>query len=81
MEGPMFAWLWNDIAREVRRVTSEAVFLVLDNAPSHEVLEADDATSISILHNTMLLYNSLDIGLSAAVQRRCMPRLLRLVYR
>jgi len=78
MDGPTMAdWFTSVFVREVRRVTSEPVFLVMNNAPSHCKLEADGVTVVCLPPNTTSLDQPRDMEIISAVKRRHKARLLR----
>lgn len=80
MDGPiMEQWFKTVFVAEVRRITSEPVYLVMDNAPSHGELQADGVTIVCLPPNTTSMYQPLDMGIISAVKRRYKARLLRRV--
>lgn len=80
MDGPtMAAWFRTVFVAEVRRVTTEPVYLIMDNAPSHGVLREDGVTVLCLPPNTTSIYQPLDMGIISAVKRRYKSRLLRKV--
>jgi len=82
MDVPTMAhWFASVFVQEVRRVTTEPVFLIMDNAPSHGELKEDGVTIVCLPHNTTSMYQPLDVGIISAVKRRYNGRLLRRVLR
>lgn len=80
MDAPtMTAWFQTVFIKEVRRVTSELVYLVMDNASSHGLLGADGVTMNFLSPYTTPLYQPLDMGYISAVKRRYKLSLLRRV--
>jgi len=71
MNGPTMAvWLASVFVQEVRRVSTEPVFLIMENAPSHGKLKEDGVTIVCLPPNTTSMYQPLDMGIISAVKWR-----------
>jgi len=71
MDGPTMAyWFASVLVQEVWRVTTEPVFLIMDNAPSDGELKEDGVTIVCLPPNTTSMYQPLDMGIISAVKRR-----------
>lgn len=71
-------WFETVFVFEVRRITTEPVYLEMDCAPSHGELQADGVSIVCLPPNTTSLYQPLYMGITA-VKRRYKARLLRRV--
>jgi len=82
MDGPTMAfWFASVFVQEVGRVSTEPMFLIMENAPSHGELKEDGETIVRLPPNTTSMYQPLDMGIISAVTRRHNVRLLRRVLR
>ena len=62
-------------------MSTELVFLIMDNVPSHGELKEDGVTIVCLPPNTTSMYQPVDMGIISAVKRRYKGRLLRRVLR
>jgi len=68
--GPTMAhWFASVLVQEVRRVTTELVFLIMESAPSDGELKEDGVTIVCLPPNTTSMYQPLDKGIISAVKR------------
>jgi len=66
----MAHWFASVLVQEVRRVTTELVFLIMESAPSDGELKEDGVTIVCLPPNTTSMYQPLDKGIISAVKRR-----------
>lgn len=75
MDGPTkAAWSSTVFVAEVRRVTTEPVYVIMDNAPSHEFLQEDGMTAQCRPPNTTSICLPLEMVVISAIKRRYKPR-------